>query len=299
MKTLADICRYAAKGQKKTIAIAGISAEEIMLVQTVLKEGYARFVLVDEMETVNGLLREYGVVSEAVEVVPVDSAGQAPAKAMELIKQHRADLPMKGQVHTDTFLKAVLSKENGLSTGRRLSQITMFDGYNGDLQFLTDCAIHISPTLQEKVEIIRNAVEAASGFLDEPPLVALLGAVETVSEKMPDTLDSAAITQMNRRKQITGCVIDGPLSLDNAISAEFAKIKKIDSPVAGRANILVSSDLREANNVSKAIIHYAGRAACSIIAGTSIPIIMTSRTDRQCNKINTIAAACYMLDRQK
>lgn len=299
MNTIADIYKSVISGQLKTIAIAGISLEEIMLVREVLKEGYARFILIDEKNLVENLLKEYGVESGAVEVVPVDSVSQAPAKAMELIKQHRADLPMKGQVHTAAFLKAVLSKEGGLSTGRRLSQITMFDGYNGDLQFLTDCAIHISPTLQEKVEIIHNAVEAASMFLEEQPRVALLGAVETISEKMPDTLDSAVITQMNRRGQIKGCVIDGPLSLDNAISEEFAKIKKIDSPVAGRANILVSSDLREANNVSKAIIHYAKREACSIIAGTSIPIIMTSRTDLQRNKMNTIAVACYMLDRQK
>lgn len=296
MKSVREICEAAKQDGRKTIAIAGISGEEIGLVKDALADGIANFVLVDQRDIVESLLKEYGVaVGVEVEVVAVDSTHQAPRKVFELLQQGRAQLPMKGQVHTGTFLKAALDKEIGVVKGDRLSQITMFDGYNDEPQFLTDCAINICPTLEERVEILNNAIKVFSHFSGEEPRVALLGAVETVSAKMPDTQESAIITQMNRRGQIPGCVVDGPLSLDNAISEDLARIKKIDSPVVGRAQIMVSSDLREANNVSKAIIHFAKREAASIIAGTSVPVVMTSRTDLRRNKLNTIAIACYML----
>ncbi len=294
MKTIRDIRQFVTKLKPLTIAVAGISEEEIQLVKQASEENLARFILIDEPDHIESLLEKHGISPETVKIHAVPSAHHAPAQAVELVLQGKADLPMKGQVHTSTFVKAVMNKERGLSAGGRLSQITMFDGYQGEPQFLTDCAINISPTLEEKVEIIKNAVKVFASFSKEAPYVALLGAVETVSPKMPDTVDSAVITQMNRRGQISGCVVDGPLSLDNAISEHFAAIKKIDSPVAGKAQILVSSDLREGNNVSKAIIHYAKRDACSIIAGTTIPVVMTSRTDLQENKLNTIAVACYM-----
>jgi len=299
MKSISEICSQVVAAEPKIVAIAGISEEEISLVKDALKEGLARFVLVDNKTLIEGLMKAQGLPLDAVEIVHVENAQEAPKKAVELVNKNKADIPMKGQVHTSTFLKAILNRENGLSSGKRLSQITMFDGYNGELQMLTDCAINISPSLDEKVDIINNSVRVFAAFSKEEPLVALLGAVETVAEKMPDTMDSAVLTQMNRRGQISGCVVDGPLSLDNAISLEFAQIKGINSPVAGKAQILVSSDLREANSLSKGIIHYAKRDACSIIAGTTIPIVMTSRTDLQKNKLNTIAVACFMFQKQE
>ncbi|MDR0879940.1 MAG: phosphate butyryltransferase [Clostridioides sp.] len=298
MKSIKDICKEVAGSELKTIAIAGISEEEINLVKDAIGEKLANFILVDEEIHTKKLIKKYGLDEENIRVVPVDCTSDAPAKAIELVKQGIADIPMKGQVHTSTFMKAILDKEKGISSGSRLSQMTMFDGYNGEPQFLTDCAINISPTLKEKVEIIQNAVEVFKNLYDKEPYVALLGAVETISEKMPDTIDSAVITQMNRRGQIKDCIIDGPLSLDNAISKKYAEIKNIESSVAGKAQILVSSDLREANNVSKAIIHYSDREACSIIAGTKVPVVMTSRTDKPSNKINTIGMACYLLQKK-
>lgn len=299
MKTIKDIRQSVTALPPLVIAVAGISEEEILLVRQARDEGLAEFILIDEEKHIQSLLEKYQLAADDIKIAAVPNAHHAPAEAVRLVSQGEADLPMKGQVHTSTFLKAVLDREKGLASGKRLSQITMFDGYQEEPQFLTDCAINIAPALEEKIEIIENAAAIFSCFSEEVPYVALLGAVETVSPKMPDTIDSAVITQMNRRGQITGCVIDGPLSLDNAISKHFAAIKKIDSPVAGKAQILVSSDLREANNVSKAIIHYAKRDACSIIAGTTIPVVMTSRTDRQENKINTIAVACYMFHQMK
>jgi phosphate butyryltransferase len=203
---------------------------------------------------------------------------------------------MKGLVHTSVFMSAVLDKQNGLKRNRRLSQITVFRNTTlGDvgLTFLTDCAINIEMTLQVKKDIIENAVLAARAFGIECPKVALLGAVETVNEAMSDTLNSAILTQMNRRGQLTGCIVDGPLSLDNAISKEAAQRKGIVSDVAGEADILVGSCLQEANSLSKGLNFYAQFSTASIIVGTEQPIIMTSRTDQQENKLNSIAATCY------
>jgi len=295
LKSIEDICREISGLEPKTVAVAGISEEEMILIKQALKERLASFILIDEEERIKNLMELHGIGKDEVRIHSVQSAHEAPEMAVELVKRGEANIPMKGHVHTSTFMKAILNKEMGITSGGRLSQITMFDGYSGEPQFLTDCAINIAPGLKEKIEIIENAVKVFNVLYAEDPRVALLGAVETVSDKMPDTLDSAIITQMNRRGQIKGCIIDGPLSLDNAISEKYARIKNIDSPVAGKAQILVSSDLREANSVSKAIIHYAGRNACSILAGTRLPVVMTSRTDIQRNKLNTIAMACYLL----
>ena len=299
MKTIGDIRKQVQSEAPMTVAIAGISEEELLLAKEAEEENLAKFILVGNKKEIKVLKRKHGLENLKGTIHHVEDSSLAPMEAVRLVKEGKADLPMKGQVHTGTFVKAILNKEIGLSAGGRLSQITMFDGYNGELQFLTDCAINVDLSLEIKVEIIKNAVSVYKAFSDEEPKVALLGAVETVSPKMPDTIDSAVITQMNRRGQISSCIIDGPLSLDNAISQEFANTKKIDSPVAGKAQILVSSYLAEANSLSKGIIHYAKKDACSIIAGTRKPVIMTSRTDLAQNKLNTIAVACYMMKKMK
>ncbi|NKC68557.1 phosphate acyltransferase [Vagococcus fluvialis] len=298
MKNIAEIKDLVKESKLVTVAIAGVSEEEIELAKFGIEQGFAKFVLVGDKEFIENQLEKNNLLNEEISIFHVDNSHDAPQKVMDLINEGVADVPMKGQVHTSTFLKAVLDKKNGFFANGRLSQITMFDGFNNELQFLTDCAINIDYSLMVKKDLIENAVSVAKKFAIKVPKVALLGAVETVSEKMPDTIESAALTQMNRRGQITDCVVDGPLSLDNAISKKFAKIKKIDSPVAGSANILVANSLNEANTFSKALIHYDQRPACSIIAGTLKPIIMTSRTDRLENKLNTIMTACFLLKQQ-
>lgn len=299
MKSISAIREYV-KGEKPVkVAIAGVTSEEIEIASEALKEKIADFIFIGDEKEITKLREAASDEIKAIPIYHVDDVHEAPQKAMDLIRQGIADIPMKGQVHTGIFVKAVLNKENGFFSGGRLSQITMFDGYGEWLQFLTDCAINIDYSLEVKIDLIKNAVKAAKQFVDHMPKVALLGAVETVSAKMPDTIDSSIITQMNRRGQIRDCIVDGPLSLDNAISEKFAKMKGIDGPVAGEADILVATSLNEANSVSKAIIHYAKKEACSIIAGTIKPIIMTSRTDLHQNKINTIAVACFMLAQMK
>lgn len=295
MKSISSIREFVKKEKSVKIVIAGVTAEEIDIASAALKQKIADFIFVGNENEIKKLQESAADEIKAIPVYHVDDLREAPQKAMELVKQGIAGIPMKGQVHTGNFVKAVLDKGNGFFSGGRLSQITMFDGYQEKLQFLTDCAINIDYSLDVKIDLINNAVRTAAQFVDHIPKVAMLGAVETVSDKMPDTADSAVITQMNRRGQIRNCIIDGPLSLDNAISEKFAKMKGIDSPVAGSADILIATSLNEANSLSKGIIHYAGKEACSIIAGTSKPVIMTSRTDLHQNKINTIAVACFML----
>lgn len=296
MKSISDIRAFVKINNPVTIAIAGVTREEMEIAAEAVKEKIAHFIFIGDQQEIDRLKADMPAEVSDIPVYHVDHAHDAPQKAMDLINAGTADIPMKGQVHTGTFVKAVLNKANGYFSGGRLSQITMFDGYEKGLQFLTDCAINVDLTLEVKIDIIKNAVKAAKMFIPGIPKVALLGAVETVNAKMQDTAESAVITQMNRRGQIQDCIVDGPLSLDNAISKKFADMKGIDSPVAGEADILVATSLNEANSLSKGIIHYANKEACSIIAGTAKPVIMTSRTDLHQNKLNTIAVACFMFN---
>lgn len=294
IKTLAQLVEYLKQHQPKTIAIAGAEQEELLLAYQAYAQGLATFVLIGDADKLSAMLHTHNISADCFNIIHQPNHDAAARLAVKMVIDGTADLPMKGQMHTSSFLKAVLNKEQGLATNRRISQITLFNGYNNTLQFLTDCAINIRPTLQEKQSIIDNAVWVAQKMGYEQPLVALLGAVETVSESMPDTLDSAILTQMNRRGQIKGCIVDGPLSLDNAICKQAADAKGIISPVAGQADILVASELQVANTFSKALHYYANIDTASVIVGTTSPIIMTSRTDRLKNKLFSIAASCYL-----
>lgn len=294
IKQLNEIAEKLAGSELLTIAIAGADEDEILLANEVVRLNLAKFILIGDVEKINGFLAKHNIDPKSFTIVHEPRSSEAALKTMEYLQTQQADLPMKGLMATETFMKAVLDPNVGLRTARRITQITVFDGYNGELQFLTDCAINIKPNLNAKKDIIDNAVVLAKSFGYELPLVALLGSVETVNENMPDTLDSAILTQMNRRGQITGCIVDGPLSLDNAISLKAAKRKGIDSLVAGRAQVLVVDDLQVSNTLSKALNYYAKIQSASVIMGTKRPIIMTSRTDSKENKINAIIAACYL-----
>lgn len=281
---------------RRRIVIAGAEEEELLLAHQAIQQRLANFILIGDRQRLEQLQQQHGLAQSALTFIHEPDHSAAARLAVHMVVNREADLPMKGLMHTGAFLKAVLDKTNGLCGRSRLSQITIFKGYGGGLQFLTDCAINIKPTLQEKKTIIENAVYLAQRLGYDVPLVALLGSVETVSESMPDTLESAILTQMNRRGQIKGCLVDGPLSLDNAICPEAARHKGIDVPVAGKANILVAAELQVANTFSKALNYYAGLETASVIIGTRSPIIMTSRTDKLQNKLNSVAASCYLFE---
>lgn len=276
------------------IVIAMADEEEVLLADKASKEGLAKFILIGKADRIQELFDKHGLSSANFDILNEPDSKCAAAAAIKMVNEQQADIPMKGLLHTSDFMSAVLNKEYGFERTKRISQITVFQDQSNTLRFLTDCAINIEQSLSVKKDVIENAVSAAHAFGNPCPKVALLSAVETVNEKMPDTTLGAILVQMNHRGQIKNCMIDGPLSLDNAISKEAASIKGIHSSVAGAADILVGSSLQEANTLSKALNFYAGFETASIIMGTREPFIMASRTDALQNKVNSIAATCWL-----
>ena len=199
---------------------------------------------------------------------------------------------MKGNLSTSLILKAVLNKEHGLRTGNVLSHVAVFDVPHYDRPILvTDAAMNITPSLEEKVQIIQNAVNVAHSIGIEMPKVAPIAAVEVVNPLMPATVEAALLTQMNRRGQIKGCVIDGPLALDNAINIEAAKQKGIQSEVAGQADILLVPAIETGNVLYKSLIYFAKAKVGAILAGAKAPVVLTSRADSSESKLYSLALA--------
>jgi phosphate acetyltransferase len=202
---------------------------------------------------------------------------------------------MKGSLHTDELMGAVVRRDTGLRTGRRLSHCFVMDvpGHPEPL-IITDAAVNIAPTLKDKIDIVQNAIDLARDLGAPEVRVAILSAMETVNPDIPSTLEAAALCKMADRKQITGAVLDGPLALDNAINPEAAKIKKIDSPVAGRANVLVAPDLEAGNMLAKSLTFLAGADAAGIVLGARVPIILTSRADTLIARLASCAVAALV-----
>jgi len=214
------------------------------------------------------------------------------AKAVEIVRRGEADALMKGSLHTDELLAEVVNKETGIRTERRISHVFIMDvpTYPKAL-FITDAAVNIFPTLEEKVDIVKNAIDLAHALHVEQPKVAILSAVETISSKIPSTIDAAALCKMADRGQITGALLDGPLALDNAISREAATIKHINSAVAGDADILLVPDLESGNMLAKELTFLADADAAGIVLGARVPIILTSRADNVRARMASCAVA--------
>jgi phosphate acetyltransferase len=225
-----------------------------------------------------------------VEIVDVPHSHAAAAKAVELVRQGKAELLMKGSLHTDELLGAVVARETGLRAGRRISHVFIMDvpTYHKVL-IVTDGAISIAPTLEDKVDICQNAIDLAISLGVDRPKVAILAAVETVTSKMPATLDAAALCKMAERKQITGGLLDGPLAFDNAISKEAAKTKGIESEVAGDPDILLAPDLEAGNILAKQLSFLANADSAGLVLGAKVPIILTSRADSVRSRIASCA----------
>jgi len=202
------------------------------------------------------------------------------AKAVEIVRNGEADALMKGSLHTDELMAEVVNKETGIRTARRISHVFIMDvpTYHKPL-FITDAAVNIFPTLEDKVDIVQNAIELAQALGVAQPKVAVLSAIETISSKIPSTIDAAALCKMADRGQITGAIIDGPLALDNAVDREAAAVKNIASPVAGDADILLVPDLEAGNMLAKELSFLANADAAGIVLGARVPIILTSRAD--------------------
>ena len=221
-------------------------------------------------------------------------------KAVELVREGKAEALMKGSLHTDELMGAVVARETGIRTARRISHCFVMDvpGHKDPL-IITDAAVNIAPDLEAKVDIVQNAIDLGHALLLVEVRVAILSAMETVSPKVPSTVEAAALCKMADRGQITGGVLDGPLALDNAISEEAAAIKSIVSPVAGRANVLVVPDLEAGNMLAKSLSFLAGADAAGIVLGARVPIIRTSRADTVVSRLASCAVASLMADARR
>jgi phosphate acetyltransferase len=249
-------------------------------------------ILVGPAKKLAEVARAAHLVRNDTRIVDVPDSRAAAAKAVELVRTGEAELLMKGSLHSDEILGAVVAKETGLRTGRRLSHVFLMDvpTYHKVL-LVTDGAINIAPTLEDKVDICQNAIDLARSFGVERPKVAILAAVETVTSKMPATLDAAALCKMAERGQIRGGVLDGPLAFDNAISREAARTKGIDSEVAGDPDILLAPDLEAGNMVAKQLTFLANADSAGLVLGARVPVILTSRADSARARIASCAVA--------
>ncbi len=298
MKTIQEIIEGAKKAGKKRIALA--AAQEESALEAALdayKHGLAETILIGDTAAIKELAKSMGADIGAFHIIEEKDYARAAAKAVELVKSGEADLVMKGILDTSVLLKAVLNKENGLNTGRLTSHVAVMQvpTYH-KLLFVTDAAININPDIPAKLDIIANAVQVAKGLGIDTPKVALLAAVEKVyPEKMPCTADAAIITLMNRRGQVKGCIVDGPLALDNAISAESARIKNLVSDVAGDADILVAPDIEAGNILYKCLLDLGQAKGACIVVGAAKPVILTSRADSAETKLASIALAILSL----
>jgi len=230
-----------------------------------------------------------------LEVIDIPDAHAAAEKAVALVREGRAEVLMKGSLHTDELLSAVVARDKGLRTGRRISHAFLMDvpTYHKVL-IVTDGAINIAPTLEDKVDICQNAIDLARSLGREKPKVAILAAVETVNSKMQATLDAAALCKMAERGQITGGILDGPLAFDNAISQEAAKTKGIHSEVAGDPDILLAPDLEAGNILAKQLSFLIFADSAGLVLGARVPIILTSRADSVRSRIASCAVAAQV-----
>ena len=256
------------------------------------RDGLITPILVGPAARIAEVAKAAGIDLGKTQIVDVPHSHAAADKAVELVREGKAELLMKGSLHSDEILAAVIARDTGLRTGRRLSHVFVMDvpTYHKTL-IVTDGAINIAPTLEDKADICQNAIDLVRSFGIERPKVAVLAAVETVNSKMPATLDAAALCKMADRGQIKGGLIDGPLAFDNAISREAAKIKGIVSEVAGDPDILLAPDLEAGNMLAKQLTFLANADSAGLVLGAKVPVILTSRADSLRARIASCAIA--------
>ena len=294
MKTIAEMIDAARKSGRKRLAVAAAQdASALEAAVDAWMNGLAEPILIGDLPAIDALAGELGLDLSRFERVQAKDPTAAAAEAVRLVRTGDADVLMKGLVDTSVLLKAVFNKETGINALCLASHVAVMEvaAYH-KLLFVTDAAINIAPDLRAKLDIIANAVRAARALGVTLPKVALLAAVEKVNpEKMPCTVDAAIISQMGRRGQVGGCLVDGPLALDNAISYESARIKNIVSDVAGDADILVVPDIEAGNILYKCLLDLSGAKGAGIVMGAASPIVLTSRADSGETKLASIAFA--------
>ena len=256
--------------------------------------------LVGPRARIEAVAQEHGLDLTGLPIEDTVDSHASAARAVELVRTGKAEAVMKGSLHTDELMSAVVQHDTGLRTARRVSHCFIMDvPSHAETWILTDAAVNIAPTLEEKVDIIQNAIDLAHVLRFQEVRVAILSAMETVNPKVPSTVEAAALCKMADRQQITGAILDGPLALDNAISLASVAIKHIDSPVAGRANVLVVPNLEAGNMLAKSLSFLAGADAAGIVLGTRVPIMLTSRADSVMARLASCAVAVLLAEARR
>ena len=249
-------------------------------------------ILVGPRAKIEGVAKQCGIDISRYELIDAPHSVAAAEAAVRIVREGKAEMLMKGSLHTDELMGAVVARDTGLRTARRISHCFVMDVPTLEQALIiSDAAVNIFPTLEDKVHIIQNAIGLAHALGRPQPKVAILSAMETVSAKVPSTIDAAALCKMADRGQITGGILDGPLALDNAIDLTAAKIKRIVSPVAGQADILIVPDLEAGNMLAKSLSFLADADAAGIVLGARVPIILTSRADSIMSRLASCAVA--------
>lgn len=293
LKSLTTLLELAKQKGVCRIAVAAAADKHVLdAIMMAKQEGFADPILVGEKPAIESFAAEIGFKLDGVTIIDIADPYKASVEAVALIRNGKADILMKGLVGTGPMLKAVLDKEIGLRKGATLSHVALFETqFYHKLIGVTDAAMNVAPEFDEKVSMVQNAVEVFHKLGIQEPKVAIVCAVETVNPKMEATVHAAMLTLMNRRKQIKGCIIDGPLALDNAVSAESAHHKGIVSDVSGDVDLIVTHDINSGNVLYKSLNFLGGATTAAVIMGAKVPIVLTSRADSERSKLMSIALA--------
>ncbi|WP_425060537.1 Phosphate acetyltransferase [Sporomusa carbonis] len=296
LKSFGDILNAVKDKPPKRVAVAAAQDDAVLeAVQAAREQKIAEFTLVGDIDKIKAVADKLGVSLEDVKMIHEPDDRKAAYRAVALVSGGEADVLMKGLINTADLLRAVLNKEVGLRTGRVLSHCAVYEVPGFDrLLMVTDGGMNIAPSLQQKADIIQNSVQLAKVLGINPAKVAILAAVEVVNPDMPATLDAAALAKMADRGQFKDAIVDGPLALDNAINREAAKHKGINSPVAGRADILVTPDIEAGNMLGKSLVYIARGKIAGLVLGATKPVVVTSRADTHEAKIMSIALGALL-----
>ena len=291
IRTFSELFEAARTKGPKTVAVAAGHQAEVMLAGLDAEvAGLAEVILVGDAHLTRSIATDQAFDISGMDLVDESDPREAAYQVMKLVSEGAADIAMKGAVETSDFLRAALSKDLGLRTGRLFTHVAVFEIPGFDrLIFISDAGVVVAPDLEQKVEIVQNAINVARGLRIERPRVAVLAATEVVNPRIPTTLDAANLSKMADRGQITGGLVDGPLALDNAISPESARIKGIKSEVAGYADILIAPDIEAGNVLAKAITYFAQGKMAGVVVGARSPLILPSRSDTRENKLVSLA----------
>jgi len=290
LSELVDIAK--AKNKRRIAVAAAGDADVLEALKNAEQHNIVEPILVGVKSRILDICKEINFDCSKYEIIDIEDKFEASLQASQLIREGRAQILMKGMVSTGQLLKAVLDKEQGLRTGSVLSHVAIFESpYYHKLLGITDAAMNVAPTFDEKIHIINNSVKVFHLLGETNPKVAVVGAVETVNQRMESTMHAATLSMMNKRQQIKGCTIDGPLALDNAISKKAAQVKNIESDVAGNVDIVVAPDINGANFLYKALNFLGGAQTAAVIMGAKVPIVLTSRADSEKSKFVSIPLA--------